>query len=57
MPSFDVNLITTSGPVVIDVVAADENSARAAAIDICMAGIQELEDSFEEGRIDIDVKR
>ena len=57
MPNFDVNMIKTSEPVVIDVIAADLKDAKAGAIDICMAGIPELDESFEKGRIDIDVKR
>lgn len=57
MPNFDVNMIKTSEPVVIDVVAADLKDAKAGAIDICMAGVPELDKSFEKGRIDIDVKR
>lgn len=57
MPNFDVNLIKTSEPVVIDVIAGSTKDAKIGAIDICMAGVPELDGSFEKGRVDIDVKR
>lgn len=59
MRNFDVNLIKISEPVVIDVIAEDLSGAQAAALDICEAGISELEKEFDNksGRVDIDVKR